>query len=689
MLRAGFRFAVLNTSLSEAVVHELIGAAVRYFVPSDIAGGDPDTARQGRMVVYMALIEALAATAYGLTYVAVGMPISAASTMGVALVAGATLFAFRRTGSIRACGHLLGLVPFVALIGIGGATGALSSPALGWFMLCPIIPAMVVGRRAGIPWAAASVAFFAALLGAEFAGVGIPSEVPGWYLPLLLTVVPAGLVLVAFLIAWTYEAAKDEALERVREAGAALAVARDEAKQAHAAARLVLDSVSEGLVLVHADGSLADEHSAALGAWFGPQPADRKIWEMFAAQAPRFSEWLELGWEDLTEGFMPIEVVAAQLPSSLQVDGRHLSVRYQPLLGEDEALEHVLVIISDVTAQLEAERAEQVQQELMAVFLKLVQDRGAVIDFLDEARRLVEAVGDGRGSPAQEKRWVHTLKGNAALFGLGSIASWLHALEDRLSEQPGCTIADREALRQRWGEVEERLAPVLAVQDRSVMTVERSAFLDLLQRASEGAEGEALAEALRQWEWEPVRARLERLAERGEGLAERLGKPGVRLQVEAEDIRQPADPAWSAFWGAMVHVVRNAVDHGIEDAEGRAAAGKDRAGEVSLRARREGEHLIVEVADDGAGIDWARIVEKAGACGLPVESHEDRVLALFSDGLTTRDEVTETSGRGVGTSAVWEACQAIGGEIDVVSVPGQGSRFRFRLPCPTAARQAA
>jgi chemotaxis protein histidine kinase CheA len=127
----------------------------------------------------------------------------------------------------------------------------------------------------------------------------------------------------------------------------------------------------------------------------------------------------------------------------------------------------------------------------------------------------------------------------------------------------------------------------------------------------------------------------------------------------------------------MVHVVRNAVDHGIEDAETRLALGKPEAGTLVLAARRDQGRLIISVGDDGKGIDWAKVKAKAASVGLPCETREALVEALFADGVSTREELSDTSGRGIGLAAFRQVVASLGGHIDVQSNWGRGTRFEI------------
>lgn len=109
-------------------------------------------------------------------------------------------------------------------------------------------------------------------------------------------------------------------------------------------------------------------------------------------------------------------------------------------------------------------------------------------------------------------------------------------------------------------------------------------------------------------------------------------------------------------------------------------AGKPAEATLDIVAHALNGGMVVEVSDDGRGIDWTRLAEKAKAFGLPTDTRADLAAALFSDGTSTRDSVTETSGRGVGMSALKAACEALGGAISVESIPGKGTTLRFQFP---------
>ncbi|HMA24785.1 MAG TPA: chemotaxis protein CheA [Gemmatimonadaceae bacterium] len=140
---------------------------------------------------------------------------------------------------------------------------------------------------------------------------------------------------------------------------------------------------------------------------------------------------------------------------------------------------------------------------------------------------------------------------------------------------------------------------------------------------------------------------------------------------------------------SIVHLLRNAIDHGIEAPDARAAAGKPPTGRLVLSAARDRSAVVIKVSDDGKGIDRDRVLARAKRDGLVdanrTDLTEDELLRLLArPGFSTVDKVTDLSGRGVGVDAVYTRVRALGGAMDIRSVPGQGTTIVLRLPLTLA-----
>jgi two-component system, chemotaxis family, sensor kinase CheA len=144
----------------------------------------------------------------------------------------------------------------------------------------------------------------------------------------------------------------------------------------------------------------------------------------------------------------------------------------------------------------------------------------------------------------------------------------------------------------------------------------------------------------------------------------------------------------------MAHLVRNAADHGIETPEERLAHGKSARGTIRLDAYHQGNQVVIEVSDDGRGIDHERLMRKAVEAGIVSQeeikalSHDEILNLIFQPGLTTAEEVTEISGRGVGMDVVKNVMERLKGKVVVESEPGRGTTFQLIAPLTLASIQA-
>jgi len=221
----------------------------------------------------------------------------------------------------------------------------------------------------------------------------------------------------------------------------------------------------------------------------------------------------------------------------------------------------------------------------------------------------------------------------------------------------------------------------MAQSDRLAIT--RTDLAGLRQAVSTGRSPAELLHELTYMEREPVARRFELFAGQARRIAERLGKGDVVVHTEAEGLRLDGQ-RWAPFWASFVHLLRNALDHGIETPDERRRAGKPAAGHLTLAARDAGGQVVIEVADDGRGIDWDRVRAKAATRGIAASTTDELAAVLLDGGLSTKSEATLYSGRGAGLSACQAACRALGGTIHITSTPGSGTTFRLTIPSDDA-----
>ena len=184
----------------------------------------------------------------------------------------------------------------------------------------------------------------------------------------------------------------------------------------------------------------------------------------------------------------------------------------------------------------------------------------------------------------------------------------------------------------------------------------------------------------------PIHGVFQKMARLVRDLAQKVEKEiefsavGGETEIDRNLVEALSDP--------LVHMVRNAVDHGLETPDVRVSAGKPKCGRLELKAYHRGGYIFVEVSDDGKGLNKQRILQKAIQAEIVRDdqdlSDQDIFQLIFHAGLSTAEQVTDVSGRGVGMDVVHRNVEALRGRIDIASVEGKGSLFTLRLPLTLA-----
>jgi two-component system chemotaxis sensor kinase CheA len=559
----------------------------------------------------------------------------------------------------------------LVLYGVGYHSGGPRAPALFWTAALPVMAMMSGTVRDGIFWACVTVGMAGALLAAEVMGVPFPPMHLTWHVQFFGLMSIIMLIFVMFALAFSYESTRT-----------AMVRALDQVNQDM---HLVLDNVEQGFVTVVRGGQMAGMRSAITSKWFGEPEAGESIADWLSHAHAATGGWLRMGLDEVFEAVLPVEVCIDQLPKRFYVGPRCYELAYRPVFAAGDELRALVVIISDATERVSAELAEAAQRELIVLFSHLARDRPGVLQFLEESAEIVARL-QAPGSSAL--RLVHTLKGNAGIFGLKGLASICHHVESQAQDEARPPSQEElNTIRNAWGEVSVRIAPLLA-DDNADLAIEESDLAELESAIRAGETTEQLLAMTSTFRHERADRIFERLAEQASALATRMGRCSVHPEVIHNGVRFDRE-AWAPVWSAMVHAVRNAVDHGGEAREERVANGKPAAMRIIFQSHYDAEGLVVRIEDDGAGIDWERVRERARERGLPHATAADLHEALFADGVSTREEVSELSGRGVGLSALREACAALGAKVSIQSERGRGTRLEVQAPRPTALRQTA
>ncbi|QFY88253.2 ATPase [Magnetovirga frankeli] len=399
------------------------------------------------------------------------------------------------------------------------------------------------------------------------------------------------------------------------------------------------------------------------------------------------------------------------MPKELQIGDKTVRLDYRLLPQQ-----RVMLVLSDVTRQKQLEQQVREEQGRLRLIVAAVREPEDFFELLDDYRRfdadeLPPLLGQSQPDAdrlAELYRRIHTFKGLFAQQEFIRLPSALHQLEGLIGQwrrgssiEAGWQQRLRQAMAQSaqaldWdlGLVREALGEEffqrrgeLRLSPQQVRLLEDIAERLLRTDVADIRCGETrrMVAELRRLRHVDLRSLLASYPPLAERLAERLDKMIHPFVIEGEALRVPPGP-YQPFIKALVHLFRNALDHGIEDPEERLAAGKDEMGRISCRLTRQGDELLLEVADDGRGIDLQALRQKALELGLfspqqaAAASEQELLQVVFTDRLSTRSQVSDLSGRGIGLAALKAELDRLGGRVSIQTQPGQGTCFCFYLP---------
>ena len=457
--------------------------------------------------------------------------------------------------------------------------------------------------------------------------------------------------------------------------------------------RLLLDTIEEGLITIDLYGRMSSECSHAVQNWFGAPVAGEKLSTWLGARDASYGEWLELSLETVRDAMLPVEVTLSQLPKQFVDGDRTYAVHYKVTSANDAANdaapdaapiaapEQLLVVITDVTDRLRTESAERHQSELVRLFQHIMRDKAGFVEFLTEADEIVHLLEQRRyDSLDHMKRLIHTLKGNAAIFGMLGLSEICHELESWIADEATEPTASGMAeLYETWTRMRAEVQQMIGEHATGLIEIDDAEYEAILQAVLDGVDARLVARMLESWRLEPTGKRLSRIEAQIKGLAERMGKSHVTVAISPNDLRFDS-ARFAPFWSAFIHVLRNTVDHGIEDLEAREASGKPAESTIRVSTRVDRDRFIVTVEDDGPGVDW----DALRATARRARSRDRPASAIHRHHLPARRQLEDQRHRAVGTRrrhGGGAGCVRGGRRLRRSRLP-QGSRHAHQLRVP-------
>ncbi len=418
------------------------------------------------------------------------------------------------------------------------------------------------------------------------------------------------------------------------------------------------------------------------------------------------------------EDDMKREAYISLLPEKLKIQGLFIELEYKWIEDAIPGEMQLMIILTDVTKRTELEnRIEEERNKLskiIKIMLNLEEFRRMSTDyrqFVTHDMKILLSQSKNQETVNFIRRRLHTFKGGFASFGLRYIEKKLHEVEDVLQEKslqlkekesgpPTVILFDEKKMCSWLDEEEEIIKKELAdcIPCEKTKLFKDDLFLrlypeqidivrNLLKEYVPGEYHKKIDESLSYLEKMKIQEFLNYYRYIVDNISEKLGKTIHPLIIEGDEVY--VDPKKMGKWAdSLIHVFRNAIDHGIETTEERIERNKPQYGQISVKITDTNSDLCIEINDDGRGIEIRQIAKRAIEKGLldPEKTDDKKEESLleyiFFDGFSTKDNVDLVSGRGTGLSAVKNEWEKLGGTIQVFTEKDKGTRFVFCLEKP-------
>lgn len=465
----------------------------------------------------------------------------------------------------------------------------------------------------------------------------------------------------------------------------------------------LLNSLEQGFFLFDETGVCLEFASSACQRVIEKDPRGLPIWNVLSLKEKEiagFQKWMKTIFAEM----LPFEDLAPLGPKTYAHSAKNeVKLDYFPIRENEGAIKSIVVVATDITDLVLAQKEAEYERSHVQMILKIVKNRRQILNFIHETESLIRELSaelsidssSGRSSSFNFEnvfRCLHTIKGGAATFSIKETTTLAHEAESLLTEwkqNPKDSLyrdlqAYSQKIHQSFSKFQDENSEILGNAEKlKSRWIEVSAenLMNFSQKMPESLRLSFQQEFL----FEKIGTYFSQFQEVCASLAEREGKLIQPLEFKNADIKINPE-VYSNLFNTLIHAYRNAIDHGIENPEQRTSLGKPAEGKIvtefSIEKKNSSQWLLIQISDDGGGISPEKIRQRLQSKGLldSHESDEEIIQHVFDSSFSTKESITETSGRGVGMDAILYSAKNLGGHAKVISQTGQGSTLIVEVP---------
>ncbi len=493
--------------------------------------------------------------------------------------------------------------------------------------------------------------------------------------------------------------------EELEEKGIHLIQINNQLESVNAQMKDILDNVGQGFLRFDSDLIIHSEYSQECLDIFSQHIENRIFSKLLFPDDPDQASFVdELLVQILKENPKSAHIYLPLLPDEVCIDDRIINIDYR-LSKQIKDKKSMIVILTDITEKRILESKMDTEQHILKMVVKALVNRNMFVEIAESFEQFMDEGVENNWRFTENSdenlqyimRQLHTFKGNFSQFDVVELTEALHQAESKLTEiiqHEGICDIDScfdtksvlEAYHHDLNIIKTYVGEDYMLGD-DYFIIEKNRILEIehkMQSLLSEQDCRVLLPEIRSLCYRPVKDLFKLYPEYALKLAERLDKAIFNFEIEAENLLVD-EVRFQNFIKSLVHVFRNAVDHGIETPDERLDAGKEMMGTIKCAIREVNDTMEIVISDDGRGIDLDLIKSKMISNGydpkqIDTMNASDLLFKIFDDSFSTKDETTMISGRGVGLTAVKKETDALDGTISVVSKLGEGTTFTFTLP---------
>ncbi|MBU2513584.1 Hpt domain-containing protein [bacterium] len=471
-----------------------------------------------------------------------------------------------------------------------------------------------------------------------------------------------------------------------------------------AAIRDLLDNTGQGIFSFGRDFIIQKYASKATQSIFGKViTGEHAVELLFPGKSSAIKGYLDVAFE--SEG--KLRLVKDVLPVELKKKKQFYDISYRWIPPGKTTPGQIMVILTDVTVKRKLEKMLEKDEQRNQKIIPIAKDRYGFLRFYNSIQDQLHHIDEtlktdpARFSINDLSRIFHTIKGGTAAYGIFKVSNMAHAVESMFEEKniPGGILTKEiiKEVHQRIAKMEElfqeELEEIGDLIPKELLQVSHTSFYTISETKVKQVEqlvkallsdNNELNDAINNLRKQPMRNLMKKVISDAKDLAFQKGK---QVEVHYSGERTEIIHAqFEGFFCNLIHLIRNAIDHGIESPIARKMAGKPETGILNIQVNIENGFFKMVFADDGVGIDIQAVKQKALEKRIITrDQHEtmadhEAINLIFGPNFSTRDELTQISGRGIGMNAVYASIKELGGSVTISSELNKGTSFTILIP---------